>query len=102
MRNADARLANFQGVNLVLADLRGAILRRADFQEADLRGADFQGADLWKADFQGADLRGEPLYETNLMGAKNLTQEQVNTACVNEHTQLPEGLRRPDSCPAKP
>jgi hypothetical protein len=36
------------------------------------------------------------------MGAKNLTQEQVNTACVNEHTQLPEGLRRPDSCPAKP
>jgi hypothetical protein len=101
MRNADARLTKFKGANLVFADLRGAILRGANFQEADLRGADFQGADLRRVDFQGADLRGEPLYETKLMGAKNLTQEQVNTACVNEHTQLPEGLTKACPLPCK-
>ena len=82
MRNASAVLANFQEANLVLANLQGA----------DLRGANLQGADL----------RGDPLNETKLMGAKNFTQEQVNTACVNEHTQLPEGLIRPAPCPAKP
>jgi hypothetical protein len=92
MRNADARLANFQGANLVLADLRGAILRGANFQGADLRGADLQGADIQRANLQ----------KTKLMGAKNLTQDQVNTACVDENTQLPEGLIRPAPCPAEP
>jgi hypothetical protein len=87
MRNAFAVLANFQDANLSGANLQGA----------DLRGANLQGVDL-----QGADLRGEPFYKTKLMGAKNLTQEQVNTACINEHTQLPEGLIRPAPCPAKP
>ena len=102
MRNAYALWANFHGANLIFADLREANFRRVNLQEADLRGANLQGADLFKANLQGADLRGEPRYETKLMGAKNLTQEQVNTACVNEYTQLPEGLLRPDPCPAKP
>ena len=92
MRQAHAALANFQDANLLWAKLQGA----------DLRGANFQGAELHRAKLQGADLRGNPRHETKLMGAKNLTQEQVNTACVNEHTQLPEGLIRPAPCPAKP
>jgi hypothetical protein len=92
MRNAYAVLANFQGTNLFWADLRGA----------DLRGANLQGADLRGADFQGADLQGANLQETKLRGAKNLTQKQVNTACVYENTQLPEGRTRPAPCPTKP
>jgi hypothetical protein len=92
MRNARALWANFQGANLVLADL----------QEADLRSANLQGADLRGADLRGAKLRGAKLQATKLMGAKNLTQDQVNTACVDENTQLPEGLTRPDPCPVKP
>ena len=86
----------------VLVNFHDANLFGANFEGADLRGANFQGAELKRANLQGADLRGQPFYETKLMGAKDLTQEQVNTACVNEHTQLPEGLIRPPPCPAKP
>jgi hypothetical protein len=82
MRNAFAVLANFQEANLFGADLR----------EADLRGANFQQANLFRANLQ----------KTKLRGAKNLTQDQVNTACVYENTQLPEGLISPASCPEEP
>jgi len=65
-------------------------LVQTHLERADLREADFQGAGLWKTQLQGADLRG----------AKHLTQKQVEMACVDEHTQLPEGFSRPVPCPA--
>ncbi len=40
-----------------------------------------------------ADLRG-----ANLTDVKNLTQTQLNQACVDEHTKLPKGLTRPEPC----
>jgi hypothetical protein len=67
-------------------------LRHANLQEADLREAQLQGADLKGAQLQGADFEG----------AKNLTQDRINTACVDEHTKLPQGLIRPAPCPANP
>ena len=70
MKNANAVLANFQGANLFRANLQDADLQEANLQDADLRGANLQDADLFKANLQGADLRGEPRYETKLMGAK--------------------------------
>jgi Pentapeptide repeats (8 copies) len=82
MQHAVAVLVNFQEANLFKADL----------QRANLRGADFQQASLWRANLQDAWLTG----------AKHLTQEQLNTACVFETTHLPEGLLRPDPCPAEP
>jgi uncharacterized protein YjbI with pentapeptide repeats len=57
-----------------------------------LQGANLQGAKLQLADLQGA----------KLAEAKNLTQDQVNTACVYESTQLPAGLTKPPPCPANP
>ena len=38
------------------------------------------------------DLTGIDLHGANLTGAKNLTQMQLDQACGDAHTKLPEGL----------
>jgi len=74
------------------ADLQGAILDGADLSGADLKGAildraDLSGADLEDAILDGADLGGADL--TNVVG---LTQEQLDEACGNASTNLPDDL----------
>ena len=73
-----------------------------DLSEADLSRICLSEANLSRAYLQGANLRGANLQETRLTGAKHLTQDQLNTACVYKNTQFPEGLIRPAPCPAKP
>ncbi|MGH7232948.1 MAG: pentapeptide repeat-containing protein, partial [Nitrospiraceae bacterium] len=52
-----------------------------------------QNTDLTGALLKGADLRG-----ADLSTARGLTQEQVNEACVDEHTVLPQGLKKQEIC----
>ncbi len=85
--------ANLSKTNLTGADLTGAILT-----EAYLRGAHLRGADLGKANLTKAYLRGADLRRANLEGVKNLTQAQLNQACVDENTTLPKDLTRPKPC----
>ena len=104
LRGAFLYEANLQGANLTgadlpqanlpQADLRGAVLRGADLQRANLTGADLRGADLEKARLLGAILQ-----EADLQEVKNLTQDQLNEACVNENTKLPPALTKPPPCP---
>jgi uncharacterized protein YjbI with pentapeptide repeats len=111
-----------QGARLEYAQLQGAFLWKTQFLAADLTGAQLQdanlaGAQLLHANLTGAQLQGAFLGDTqlpraNLTGAQlqgvdlrkaqNLTQEQINTACVDETTTLPEGLTKPAPCPANP
>ncbi len=94
---ADLRRANLQKADLWKANLQGAFLRDAKLQEAilasanlrgaDLRGANLQGAYLWNAKLQGADLRG-----ADLTKAKNLTRKQLDAACRDGMTKLPDDL----------
>jgi len=106
LQEANLFEAQLQEANLFEAQLQEANLFEAQLQEANLYGAQLQEADLSYANLQGAtlgafvlgfptDLRG-----ANLTGVKNLTQEQLNKACVDEHTKLPKGLKRPKPCPA--
>src|SRR5262249_39461225 len=100
----DANLsgANLSGANLSRADLSDANLRpatlsgdnlsRADLSDANLGNAGLSGADLSDAYLDRADLTGADLSDTNLSGAKNLTQMQLDKACGNANTKLPEGL----------
>jgi uncharacterized protein YjbI with pentapeptide repeats len=94
---ADLNGAHLSGANLTDANLGGTNLRSADLSGANLRGADLRGANLTGAypigaDLTGANLRGADLTGTNLRGAKNLIQTQLNEACGNSETELPEGL----------
>jgi hypothetical protein len=66
--------ASFKGANLTFAHISGANLQRANLD----------GADVERVDFTGVDLRG-----ANLRGVMHMTQEQLNSACVDIATQLP-------------
>lgn len=74
--------------------LQGAFLWQANLQGAILTGAQLQGANLVKANLEGAQLQG-----VDLTHVQDLTQPQINRACVDENTRLPEGLTKPASCP---
>ena len=80
--------ANLTDANLAGADLRdvnliGAVLTGANLAGADLSGALLQDASMTKVDLTGANLNGARLAGINLLGAKGLTQEQLNGACVD-------------------
>src|SRR5215217_6346807 len=94
---ANLQEANLRGANLYAADLQGAILQGAYLQGAPLASSALQGANLYGANLQGAYLHGADLREANLQGATGLTQEQLEQATGDEHTQLPEGFEQPES-----
>ncbi len=84
--------ANLGGTNLRSADLSGANLSGANLRGANLHGAYPIRADLSGANLSGVDLSGANLSGANLSGAKDLIQTQLNEACGNNETELPEGL----------
>ena len=102
LQEANLIEAQLQRANLIEAQLQGAyllgaLLQRAQLQRANLQDADLQGANLLWANLQDANLQG-----ANLTEARNLTQDQIDTACGDENTKLPanpEGLIPPPPCP---
>ncbi len=103
LRGANLREANLRGADLRLANLQGAHLFEINLQEVDLRGANLQGADLGRANLEGARL-----FDANLIKAKGLTREQLDGACGDDKTKLPDDLadyqmkpcREPEQDPA--
>jgi uncharacterized protein YjbI with pentapeptide repeats len=101
LRGADLWGAKFYGAHLAEADLSRASLNEADLRrvymgkanlsranlyEADLRHAYLGEADLRRADLGLANLKG-----TNLLGARHVTQAQLQDALTNGATTLPSG-----------
>src|SRR3546814_2358870 len=66
-----------------------AEIARAVFAGASLKGTDMTGAYTYLARFDGTDLTG----------VKGLTQAQLDAACGDGETTLPEGLSAPASWP---
>ncbi len=89
--------ALLEATDLARADLQGADLQRADLQGADLQRANLKRANLQRAELKGANLQEANLQRANLQRARNLTSEQIASANIDEHTQLPEGLARPEA-----
>src|SRR6266581_2885231 len=97
LSRVDLTGANLTGANLGLADLNGAYLSGANLSGANLSGANLRGADLTGANLRSANLRGANLsvaylIRADLTGVKYLIQTQLNEACGNNETELPEGL----------
>ena len=82
LQEADLDGANLQEANLISANLQEANLISANLQRANLRGANLQEAEFEFADLQGADFQN----------TEGLTQVQLDEACGDEETKLPEGL----------
>ena len=93
--NADLRWALLPRAEINNANLNGANLSEIHLEGADLHGSDFTGADFRGAYLSGAFLRGANLTSANLTSARNLTQAQLDTACGNSRTRLPEGMTIP-------
>jgi uncharacterized protein YjbI with pentapeptide repeats len=121
LREANLREANLSGADMRRADMRRADLGQAILSRADLRdlrwagligagisgggpagehylsGANLRGANLSGANLRGADLREADLREANLSGAwlretLGLSQTQLDEACGDTETTLPEGF----------
>jgi uncharacterized protein YjbI with pentapeptide repeats len=71
--------ANLSVANLSYADLGDANLRNAILGDADLSYADLGDANLRNADLRNADLR-----DANLRNARNLSNQQIKSACFWE------------------
>ncbi len=75
---------------------------QADLSQSNLHGASLSGASLQWADLQGADLRQANLKGANpifanfraaiLANAKGLTRKQLDEACGDDETGLPDYL----------
>jgi Pentapeptide repeats (8 copies) len=102
LEKAQLQAATLSGTQLQDANLRYAQLRSANLWYAQLRSATMKDAQLQGADLRGAQLQRAQLQGADLTAVKNLTQDQIDTACLDEHTQLPEGLTRPTPCHTPP
>jgi uncharacterized protein YjbI with pentapeptide repeats len=80
---------DFTGANLSGANLTRAIVPRGVFKGANLTGTDFSQAFLYRSRFEGVDLAV----------AKGLTQHQLDEACGDATTKLPDGITMPKLWP---
>ena len=88
---------NLRGVHLHDVNLSGADLSEAVLVSAHLKKANLSGANLLRANLSGADLS-----EADFRGARNLTQEQLDSAFIyeDEHVLfLDDGFSQPPSRP---
>ncbi|MDI7863362.1 pentapeptide repeat-containing protein [Rhizobiaceae bacterium n13] len=112
--------ANFSNAELQRADFREAYLKGANFSKAELGRANFQGAtltntrfsyaNLSRADFTTSIFEGPLqldhafLFLTRIEGldlstSLGLEQDQINLACGDAKTKLPDGLVAPRTWP---
>ncbi len=84
--------ADLSGASLLFANLSGTDLYGANLSGANLHEADLSGASLMNANLSGADLVDADLSGARLRGALNLVQQNLDDACGDDKTQLPEGL----------
>lgn len=87
--------ANFSRADLSVADLFGGRFTGASFVHANLQNANLVGAYFGSASFAGADLTGAILSGAEMEQVRGLTQAQLDTACGDQETRLPAGLRIP-------
>ncbi len=109
LKKSELLRADFSNANLENADLSKAELGRAVFAEANLNGADLSYSNVARANFSEAQLENVNLtraytYLTRIEGVDlsktiGLTQEQLELACGDLHTRLPNGLEKPTSWP---
>jgi uncharacterized protein YjbI with pentapeptide repeats len=90
LRQAKFQNASLPGTRFVTSDLTGA-----DFREASMGGSDLCGAVLRNVRFGGGKLLGADLRGTDLTGARELAQQQLQQARTDTSTTLPNGSRGP-------
>ncbi len=83
--------ANFHAAQLHNVSFQFTNLSRVIFNEANLKDVDFRGAYTYLTHFENVDLHN----------VKNLSQLQLDLACGDSDTRLPEGRWMPDTWPCE-
>jgi uncharacterized protein YjbI with pentapeptide repeats len=109
MSKTELSRASFEAASFVNVDWSRAELGRVNFSDAQLRDVDFEYSNLSRVSFNGAKLTnvnfsGAYTFLTrfenvDLSATSQLTQVQLDMACGNTNTRLPQGLERPASWP---
>lgn len=108
--SAELERANFTGAKLTGADFEKAELGRAVFDKAELTGTKFTLANLSRADLSEAHFKGPIVFDRafmfltrieglDLSEAVGLQQAQIELACGDDKTKLPNGLTTPKDWP---
>lgn len=100
LKDADLHGAWLRNAYLVGADLEDTNFNNADLSNADLSHAHLRGANLARTrlnhvNFAGTDLTNAILSEADIANATSLSQQQLDRACGDKNTRLPEGLTIP-------
>ena len=99
LANADLREANLQDARLRRSQLQGAELLNADLRRSVLIDAVLSGARFANTKLEGALFTGARLDGADLATARGLSQAQLDAACGDRATKLPQGLTI-RACPA--
>ncbi len=108
--SAELQRADFNGAQLSGADFEKAELGRANFKDAVISGARFTLANLSRANLAGATFEKPILLDqaflflTHIEGldlskSEGLQQQQIDLACGDDKTKLPDGLTAPSTWP---
>lgn len=102
---ADFQNAKFNNVLLDGGGMEGANLTGASFTGSRLIGTNFELADLTGTNFGDSDLQGAGLWGANIARAdfsktKNITSEQILSACVRDDLSLASKLSIAPSLPS--
>lgn len=89
LEDADLTESHLEGAELDGSDLERAMLYRANLSGASIVFTNRRGASLVEADLDGTIMIGADLSGADLTGARCLTEAQVESARVDEYTQLP-------------
>ncbi|WP_018147010.1 pentapeptide repeat-containing protein [Henriciella marina] len=100
LRQSDMQLGTFDdwnlsGANLSVANLFGVRFNASNFSNANFENATLVGGYFGSSNFSGANLSGANLSGADLHLARGLTQGQLDRACGDRATRLPDGLRVP-------
>ncbi len=104
LARSNVSLADLSGANLEKAELQRATLEGAILSGANLSGADLARTNLAKATLGGARFAQARMFLTRIEGvdlsaALGLNQSQLDSACGNNQTKLPKGLKLPPTWP---
>lgn len=97
LRQADLSLSTvdrsrFAGANMSIVNAFGIRAEKADFSGVDFEDAVLVGGSFNGAKFVNAKLRNTNISGSDLSTTTGLTQAQLNEACGDAETRLPNGL----------
>ena len=95
LRNTCVKAHDLHGADFDGADATLMCMSYANFSGATFRGTDLSGANLAHADLDGADLTAARMTITSIKGTdltrvKGLTQSQLDVACGDAQTKVPQ------------